>query len=133
MTVAVYGSLRKGQSNSPLLSNGTYRGSFMTKPEYVMKSLGQNSFPGVKKGGNTSIFMEVYRVSKDDLKSLDHLEGFTKKGDKNNFYEREIISTPYGKALAYFYNSDFKVSEPLVETGNWVDYKNELLIKSCPC
>ena len=76
--VAVYGSLRKKQSNYEYhLSNSTYKGTFTTEPEYTMHSL--SYYPGLKLNGNTSIVMEVYEVDEKTLTNLNRLEGYHPK------------------------------------------------------
>lgn len=133
MTVAVYGTLRKDGSNNPLLATATYRGSFRSEPIYVMKDVASGGFPGIKQGGNTSILFEVYRVNKSDLAALDGLEGYKGKGDKNNHYNRKIINTPYGKAITYEYNRNFKVNNTLISSGDWIEYKKDLILKNYVC
>ena len=120
--VAVYGSLRKKQSNYEYhLSNSTYKGTFTTEPEYTMYSL--SYYPGLKLNGNTSIVMEVYEVDEDTLKNLNRLEGYY-PGEKSTFYDRIEIDTPWGKAFTYIYVNELS-KESIVESGDWVKYKNE--------
>lgn len=129
MKVAVYGTLRKGQSNNARLSDSKYIGSFESDPEYTMKSI-HDSFPGIKKGGNSSIFFEVYEVSLKTLKSIDKLEGYVKLNDVKNYYNRRIIETPWGKAITYLYNSKFTNLNTEIPSGNWVEYLKEQKIRT---
>ena len=120
--VSVYGSLRKKQSNYEYhLSNSTYKGTFTTEPEYTMHSL--SYYPGLKLNGNTSIVMEVYEVDEDTLKNLNRLEGYY-PGEKSTFYDRIEIDTPWGKAFTYIYVNELS-KDSIVESGDWVMYKNE--------
>ena len=120
--VAVYGSLRKKQSNYEYhLSNSTYKGTFTTEPEYTMHSL--SYYPGLKLNGNTSIVMEVYEVDEETLKNLNRLEGYY-PGEKSTFYDRIEINTPWGKAFTYIYVNELS-KDSIVESGDWVMYKNE--------
>ena len=120
--VAVYGSLRKKQSNYEYhLSNSTYKGTFTTEPEYTMHSL--SYYPGLKLNGNTSIVMEVYEVDEETLKNLNRLEGYYPK-EKSTFYDRIEIDTPWGKAFTYIYVNELS-KDSIVESGDWVMYKNE--------
>lgn len=128
MKVAVYGTLRKGQSNSARLINAKYKGTFESNPEFTMKSIG-DSFPGIKVGGNTSVVFEVYDVTKEERESLDQLEGWIGHNIPSNHYNRKIIHTPWGRALTYTYNHDFKSKNTSILSGDWVEYKQQLKIK----
>ena len=120
--VAVYGSLRKKQSNYEYhLSNSTYKGTFTTEPEYTMHSL--SYYPGLKLNGNHSIVMEVYEVDEDTLKNLNRLEGYY-PGEKSTFYDRIEIDTPWGRAFTYIYVNELS-KESIVESGDWVGFKNK--------
>ena len=120
--VSVYGSLRKKQSNYEYyLSNSKYKGTFSTEPEYTLHSL--SFYPGLKLNGNTSVVMEVYEVDEKTLETLNRLEGY-RPGDKATFYDRIEIDTPWGKAFTYIYVGELP-KESIVESGDWVAYKNE--------
>ena len=120
--VSVYGSLRKKQSNYEYhLSNSTYKGAFTTEPEYTMHSL--SYYPALKLNGNHSIVMEVYEVDEETLKNLNRLEGYY-PGEKSTFYDRIEIDTPWGKAFTYIYVNELS-KDSIVESGDWVAYKNE--------
>lgn len=127
MKVAVYGSLRKGLHNYKSYledkKDVKFVGTFETDPVFTMIDLG--SYPGVIPGGDTSIKMEVFDVTCPKIREdLDQLEGFIEKDNPNNFYNRTIINTPFGKALTYYYNEELKPSHELVVNGDWYDYYN---------
>lgn len=118
---AVYGSLRKGLSNHGTLGNSPMVGTVVTEPKYTMVSLG--GFPGVVKGGNTSITLEIYDVKHETIEqNLDWLEGYSGPNDEYNFYNKEIIETELGPAYIYYINEDVN-GRPLVESGDWKQYK----------
>ena len=120
--VAVYGSLRSGMGNHHYyLSNSNYKGTFPTEPEYTLHSL--SAYPGLKLNGNTSVVMEVYEVDEDTLKNLNRLEGY-RPGETSTFYDRIEINTPWGKAFTYIYVNKLS-KDSIVESGDWVKYKNE--------
>ena len=133
MLVAVYGTLRKGEVNSPLLSNANYKGKFNSEPVYIMKSLAGDGFPGIKLEGKTSIVFEVYKVTREIVTALDGLENYKGKDCKDNLYNRAYIHTPFGPALTYYYNKNFKVTEKLIENGDWTDYISTLPHKNLSC
>jgi len=122
MLVAVYGSLRKGLSNYSRIQDANYKGQFDTEPIYTMYDL--KYYPAIIKGGNTSVVMEVFEVDKNTLKDLDSLEGFDDSRDTTlNYYNRETIKTPYGKAIVYIFNqAEALHGKNIVETGDWKDY-----------
>lgn len=119
--VAVYGTLRKGGSNHSILSDAKYLGSYETEPKFKMKAVGTGHFPGIIEGGNTSIFMEVYKVSKDTYDSIKTLEGYYGKDNPNNLYNLKFIDTPYRKAIYFEYNN-FKSSDINIPSGNWMEH-----------
>ena len=120
--VACYGSLRRGMGNHQYyLSDSEYKGTFSTEPKYTLHSL--QWYPGLKLNGNTSVVMEVYEVDEETLKNLNRLEGYY-PGEKSTFYDRIEINTPWGKAFTYIYVNELS-KESIVESGDWVAYKNE--------
>ena len=121
---AVYGTLRKEQSNHYLLENKLgvdYIGHYVTKPKYTMFDI-NGGFPGVIPEGNTSITLEIYEIDNKFIeRRLDALEGYY--GKDNDMYKKDIIQTPFGPCFIYFYNCDcFGLSE--IESGDWIDHKN---------
>ena len=120
--VAVYGSLRRGMGNHQYyLSSSEYKGTFSTEPEYTLHSL--SYYPGLKLDGNTSIVMEVYEVNEETLKNLNRLEGYH-PGETSTFYDRIEINTPWGRAFTYIYVNKLS-KESIVESGDWVKFKNK--------
>lgn len=117
--IAVYGSLLSGMSNHRLLETSKLLGTFQTKPEFSLYSLG--GFPGLKTNGNTSVRMEVYEVTEEIAKRVDSLEGYT-TGGNNTFYDKIPIETPYGKASVYIYVNDIP-KERIVKSGDWKAFK----------
>lgn len=115
--VAVYGSLRKGLHNNRLLRNAKFLGEAYTVPEFQLVSLG--SFPAVT-SGQTAVKVEVYQVDKDTMQDLDWLEGY-RGDDQSNFYDKELIDTPYGKSYIYTMRGCNRHSS-VVESGDWVAF-----------
>lgn len=119
--LAVYGNLCKTASCHNKLHDGNYVGSFDTEPLYTMYDL--KYYPGVVKGGNTSIRMEVYNISPDLL------QRFNKSEDV--IFKKELIDSPFGYCVSYFYmNLDNwrKIPDQII-CGNWVEHiinKNKL-------
>jgi len=110
--VFVYGSLKKGFGNHPYhLSKANMIGEAETLPQYSLFSLG--SFPGVIKGGVTSVQGELYEVDREELRSLDQLEGHP------GFYQREVIDTSEGEAWIYLLPEDKYKGYEVIESGIW--------------
>lgn len=127
--VAVYGSLRKNMGNHGLLENAEYLGEFTTEPIYNLHSLG--GFPGLKKGGNTAVVMEVYEVDEPTARRVDALEGYDPNSNDNTFYDKEMIETPYGEAGVYFYVRDLR-PESIVESGDWRQFREQRIKSFSP-
>ncbi|MES9865996.1 MAG: gamma-glutamylcyclotransferase family protein [Candidatus Thiodiazotropha sp. LLP2] len=110
--VFVYGTLKRTQVNHQLLNSATYLGLFNTQPYYKMFHLG--GYPGVVKGGSTSIQGEVYQVDVLSMNKLDRLEGYP------HAYTRELIQTPWGNAWIYLYRGSIE-GRIAIPTGVWHD------------
>ncbi len=110
-TVAVYGSLKRGFHNNPILSTSTFKGVDVIEG-WNMVSLG--AFPGIFKGEGV-VHIEVYEVEEEEMERLDRLEGYP------TFYNRTQVDTEHGKAWIYYLNnpSRYSNSERLVEGGKW--------------
>jgi gamma-glutamylcyclotransferase (GGCT)/AIG2-like uncharacterized protein YtfP len=122
--VFVYGTLRKGESNAHFLDNAkcvdencTIEGQlYDTGYGYPALFMEKGAFP--VKG-------ELYKVTSEQLKRLDRLEGY-EAGALNNLYERvvEKISTPDGEKEGIVYvmmkkSNYFK----LIERNDWCKYR----------
>jgi gamma-glutamylcyclotransferase (GGCT)/AIG2-like uncharacterized protein YtfP len=122
--VAVYGSLMRGLHNHATLAGQKYLGTFQSEPIYTMYDVAVGSYPGIVKGGNTSVTFEVYEVDEQCLKEIDALESYYGiEKEETNYYNRKRIITPWGIGHTYFYNSPVNPQLDLkVETGNWRSY-----------
>lgn len=114
---AVYGTLKKGRGNDARLRSTKFLGDHLTEPNYTMYSMG--GFPAVVPEGNTSITIEVYETTDEDvINSVNALEGFSGiKNDPRNWYDTETIDTPYGKAEMFIFKT--APARPVVEGGKW--------------
>lgn len=113
--VAVYGSLRKGMGNHPLLErNDAQLLSTERIKGFDMFSLG--GFPYIKPADG-EITIEVYAVPITAMKDLDRLEGYP------HFYDRMLVDTTKGQAWIYFI-ADYGSGYGKVDSGDWVQYRN---------
>lgn len=115
--VAVYGSLRVGMGNHPLLVQvhakllGAQRVS-----GYNMVSLG--GYPAVYEAAG-DITIEVYDVAhneEESMRRLDWLEGYP------GFYSRKQIETRWGPAWIYYMDQHDCMHRRPVPEGDWVAY-----------
>lgn len=70
--VFVYGTLMKGRSASHYMQGANFLGQ-AELPGYAMYDLGW--YPGILPGEDSIVHGEVYLVSEEMLKSMDHYEG----------------------------------------------------------
>ena len=106
--IAVYGTLKKGQYNHPVLGEAQYLGPDLIEG-WAMYSLG--AFPCiVPKKLFGLVAVEVYEVP--DLKSTDRLEGYP------DFYDRTKIVTSHGDAWVYFMR-EVPHGAKYIEDGVW--------------
>lgn len=112
--VFVYGSLKDGYPNHGVIERSERLGKAKTfDKKYHMKSFGY--FPAVVDNGSYKIRGELYSVSDETMRSLDHLES------NGYFYKREPtnVKTEDGQiveAWMYVLLQDPPVSEENVET-----------------
>lgn len=96
--VFVYGSLKKGQGNHPLLAHGEFLGRDTITGQYTMVSFG--GFPAVCHDSSVvadQVVGEVYEVDQDTFLTLDALEGHPR------WYKREKLTTDHLKVRAWIY------------------------------
>jgi gamma-glutamylcyclotransferase (GGCT)/AIG2-like uncharacterized protein YtfP len=92
MLLFVYGSLRNGLQNHPLLEHATYIGEYTTQTSYIMIGTKSKSFPYLIKSHTlpsltpTPIIGELYDIPSTLIERLDTLE------DHPNTYTRQLIS-----------------------------------------
>lgn len=114
--VFVYGTLKMGKSNHPLLRDSAYLTDHETDPEFLMINLG--GFPGVVRDGATSIKGEVYEVDDETLARLDRLEGYNENDSReHNLYTREVLEySPIEDEPVYIYIYN---TNQIIKEGEW--------------
>ena len=128
--VAVYGTLRKGQSNNAgtgLSENAEYLGSTTVKG--VLFSLG--GFPGLVQEYEgvepAAVVVDVYELKNDKIgRRLDSLEGYSPDREYNDFYTRMLVQDRAGQDMhIYYYMGDVSMRR-LIESGDWVEHRNKM-------
>jgi gamma-glutamylaminecyclotransferase len=113
--VFVYGTLKKGFGNHPILSNAKFLGEAHTmEASFQMYSLG--GFPAVTLEGNQRIIGEVYEVEDPSIISnMDELEHHP------HWYQRIMVPTSLGAAWTYImpFSRLKKPIPPKVMEGFW--------------
>jgi gamma-glutamylaminecyclotransferase len=108
--VFVYGTLLAGEVNDHLLADAALLGRHRTEPCFTLFCLG--AYPGVVRGGRTSVAGEIYRVGAKDLELLDRLEDYPR------LYDRILIPSPFGRAWIYVYRGPLD-GRPVIGSGDW--------------
>lgn len=114
--VAVYGTLKRLHHNHRLLVRAPLLAIEQVKG-FKMYSLG--GFPACVADEESSISIEVYEVTHEELEELDRLEGYRGLGS-NNLYDRSVVSTSVGDALIYVAGARITLKEEnLITSGIW--------------
>lgn len=113
--VAVYGTLKKNQSNHRLLAKKMHCGNFRCDL-ITLYDLGP--FPAAKLSNSDGVRVEVYEVDDETFARLDELEGFNAESQQSGLYNRIQIQTPFGQAWLYIYNHDVS-GYPEICSGEW--------------
>lgn len=99
LRIVVYGSLREGMGNHPLLSmnNAQKLSSEVVSLPFEMIDLG--GFPGLIRSDKVNhIEAEVYGVDEPTYKRVERLEGYP------SFYDKHTVETTQGTAEVYVLN-----------------------------
>lgn len=126
--IAVCCELRKGLEHNYLLKNAEYIGDFLSKPEYQLISVDNNSKVGLK-FGSTSVMFEVYKVSVSIMENINKLKGYQHAGCKDNVNDKKVIKTPYGQAITYINKYSHITDLNIIRDYDYVDYYNYKLRK----
>lgn len=112
--VAVYGTLKRGQSNHHYLARARYLGPARLDG-FALYDLGP--WPAVRPGTGC-VQVEVYAVDAPTLAALDELEDYRAAAPASGLYDRVQVTTPYGRAWLYRYNRALSPRQYLA-SGCW--------------
>ena len=109
----VYGTLKRGERNHPLLMDEKYLGDTGTSPNYLLVDLGR--YPGMvkKPHGGFSVQGELFEIPYKLILELDKIE------DAPFLFNLEPITLADGsKAFSYLYKQSIE-GERILSEGVW--------------
>jgi gamma-glutamylcyclotransferase (GGCT)/AIG2-like uncharacterized protein YtfP len=128
IVLAVYGTLRRGECNAPLLAAatdlGTARISGLLR-EIRSSSTRPYGYPAlVLDGSDAVVVVELYELADlDSLAAADELECFDPTNDAGSEYVRRpvaVMGGPIEQAWVYVYNGPPGELGDVIEGGDWV-------------
>jgi gamma-glutamylcyclotransferase (GGCT)/AIG2-like uncharacterized protein YtfP len=125
--LAVYGTLRRGERNHPLLAGTTYLGDAFVRgilrhvPAAPTRDYG---FPVLLPDGEGRVRVELYRViDADTWVRLDALERYDPADEAGSEFLRRtvlVLDGPTDEAQVYVYNGPLEVLGEVIERGDWL-------------
>jgi GntR family transcriptional regulator / MocR family aminotransferase len=126
--VAVYGTLRGGERNHPLLGasqllgRGTFQGTLFGLPRNDERPY---AFPAFIPGPRGTVVVEVYRLADAELLArLDELEAYDPNDEAGSEYLRRRVPVrdgPVAEAWAYSLAGALPASAEPIPSGDWLD------------
>ncbi|MDI9245972.1 gamma-glutamylcyclotransferase family protein [Marinobacter sp. CHS3-4] len=113
--VAVYGTLKKGQSNHQILAGALYVGHCQLN-QITLYDIGP--YPGAKLRSSDGVDVEVYDVNAETFDRLDELEDYNAQAPALGLYDRRELETSFGAAWIYLYNPDVSGLDEII-SGGW--------------
>ena len=121
--IFVYGTLMKGESRNPTLSEYSIGEGRLASTDGMLIDL--DDYPGMLTGKEGTVYGEVYQIDQmfPTLKTLDTIEGFYGYESTDSLFIRTIvqIKTERGQewAWTYAYNNHDEENVHVIESGNW--------------
>jgi gamma-glutamylcyclotransferase (GGCT)/AIG2-like uncharacterized protein YtfP len=125
--VAVYGTLRRGERNHPLMDGAEYLGTgFVAGSIHLVTAEIERAYPypALVEGGEGRVLVELYRLTDATaLDALDALEGYDPADEAGNEYVRRtlpILDGPIDRAETYVYRGRASELAAVIGSGDWV-------------
>ncbi len=117
MKIAVYGTLRKGQSNHYCLGDSKLLGTCYLEG-FSMVSLGY--FPAIDYDPKGKVVVEVYEADKEAEARCNRLEGYVPGNEELSFYNRVTVTTDFGEAEVYIIRGVLEdEGYTIIPDGDW--------------
>lgn len=113
--VAVYGTLKRGHSNSHVLARADFIGEDRLT-SLTLYDLG--SYPAARRRPSDGVLVEVYAVGDRLLREIDTIEGYNPDSRANSLYLRQKLQTRHGPAWIYLYNGAVRHHQR-IDSGTW--------------
>lgn len=107
----VYGTLRPGEPAHGLLVAARPHGPARTEPCFELLHL--EAYPGLARGGSTSVVGELYEVDEDTLLELDAYEGVPE------LYRRERVRLDDGREVVAYVLVHAPPDAVRIASGDW--------------
>ncbi len=130
IVLAVYGTLRRGESNDALLTGAEYLGEGWIvgrMREMPRTAAREYAYPSLILGGSGEVVVELYDlIDPDLLAAVDRLEAFDPADAAGSEYVRtlvDVVDGPVGSAWVYAYNGRPEAMGEPIADGDWVAHR----------
>jgi gamma-glutamylcyclotransferase (GGCT)/AIG2-like uncharacterized protein YtfP len=127
IVLAVYGTLRHGEWNAPLLDGATFVGTGRVTGvlrEMPPTASRRYAYPSLVFDGPGQVVVELYELADAAaLAAADDLEGYDPADESGSEYVRravDVIDGPLARAWIYIYNGPPEEMGQVIASGDWI-------------